>query len=91
MLELADRGLSVRRQAGLPIHYKGRRLDAGLRLDLLVEDAVIVEVKAVDTLIGIHEAQLFTYLELARLELGYLINFNVRLIKDGLRRIILTR
>ena len=89
--ELSDRGLSCRRQAAVPVIYKGRRLDAGLRLDLIVEEQVIVEIKAVEKLLPVHEAQVLTYLKLADLELGYLINFNVRLIKDGIRRLVRTQ
>ncbi|HWE98180.1 MAG TPA: GxxExxY protein [Caulobacteraceae bacterium] len=89
--ELRERGLSLRRQAALPVRYKGRLLDAGLRLDLIVEDAVVVEVKAVDRIAGVHEAQLLTYLKLTGLQLGFLLNFNVRLLKDGVRRLVHTR
>ena len=88
--ELGLRGLIVRRQVGLPVTYKGIVLDAGFRLDLLVEDMVIVEIKAVETLLPIHQAQLLTYLKLSGLQLGLLINFNVTLIKNGIRRIVRT-
>ena len=87
--ELHRRGLSVETQVALPIEYDGLKLDAALRLDLVVEDQLIVELKAVESLLPIHMAQVMTYLKLSRCRLGLLINFNVPLIKDGIRRIIL--
>jgi len=87
--ELQVRGLSLRRQAPLPIIYEGLRLDAGYRLDLLVEDKVIVEIKATEALLDIHKAQMLTYLKLARLRLGLLMNFNVVLFKHGVKRLAL--
>jgi GxxExxY protein len=86
--ELSGRGRSVRRQVGLPIEYEGLRLNAGYRLDLLVADAVIVEVKAVEAIVRLHEAQLLTYLKLSSLRLGYLMNFNALQLRQGLRRFI---
>ncbi|WP_309092629.1 GxxExxY protein [Phenylobacterium sp.] len=86
--ELTLRGLSVRRQVPQPLEYEGLQLDAGYRLDLLVEDLVIVEVKAVEALTRLHKAQLITYLKLSGLRLGLLINFNVVLLKDGVRRLL---
>lgn len=85
--ELAKRGMSFRTQVTLPVRYDGVQLDAGFRVDLLVEDRVIVELKAVETLLPIHEAQLITYLKLCGLRLGLLLNFNVRLLREGMRRI----
>ncbi len=87
--EFARRSLNVRRQVALPIVYDGITLDAGYRIDLLVESAVIVEIKAIDLLQPIHQAQLLTYLKLSGLRLGYLMNFNVALFKQGLKRIVL--
>ena len=87
--ELRSRGLAVERQIKLPIHYLGKELDADLRLDLLVEDALIIELKSVDSILPVHEAQLLTYLKLTRRRLGLLINFNVPLIKEGIRRLAL--
>lgn len=87
--ELRSRGLRVGRQVKLPVHYRGQELDADLRVDLLVEDALIIELKSVETLLPIHEAQLLTYLKLTGHRLGLLINFNVPLIKEGIRRLIL--
>lgn len=86
--ELARRGLNVRRQVPQPLEYEGLRLDAGYRLDLVVDDLVIVEVKAVEALSRLHEAQLITYLKLSGLRLGLLINFNVALFKEGVRRLL---
>jgi GxxExxY protein len=73
----------------LPIHYDGVRLDAGLRLDLLVNDTVIVEIKAVENLLPVHKAQVLTYLKLIGCRLALLINFNVPVIKEGIHRIVL--
>jgi len=87
--ELVQRGLKVERQKPLPVVYKGLKLDIGYRVDLLVEDRVIVELKAVDRLEPIHEAQLLSYLRLSGCKVGLLINFNVRVLRDGLKRLIL--
>ena len=78
----------MERQKALPIAYRGVELDCGYRIDLLVEDAVIVELKAVDRLEPIHEAQLITYLKLSGCQLGLLINFNVKVLKHGIRRLV---
>ena len=86
--ELTERGLQVKPQDPLPVVYKGVRLDCGYRIDLIVENAVIVELKSVDKVIPIHEAQLVTYLKLSGYPIGLLINFNVPLIKDGIRRMV---
>lgn len=85
--ELGKRGLKVEKQVPIPVVYDTVRLDAGYRIDLLVEDEVIVELKAVDTLHPIHEAQLISYLKLSDKNVGLLINFNVRLLKNGIKRI----
>ena len=87
--ELLQRGIAVQRQVALPIVYDGLELDAGYRLDLLVAGEVIVEVKAVEALSRLHEAQILTYLKLSRRRLGFLMNFNTCLFKDGVRRIAL--
>ncbi len=87
--ELEKREMTVRRQVSLPVIYDGHRLDAGLRLDFLVNDAVIVELKSVEKLLPVFEAQLLTYLKLSGKRLGLLINFNVPVIKDGIRRLAL--
>jgi GxxExxY protein len=86
--ELTQRGLAVERQKTLPITYRGLKLDAGYRLDLLVEEEVIVEVKAVDTLAPIHGAQLLSYLRLSGCRLGLLLNFHVERLKDGIQRVV---
>lgn len=85
--ELSKRGHSVERQREQPVRYDGIVIDVGYRLDLLVDDLVIVELKAVTDLAPIHQAQLTTYLKLSQKQLGFLINFNVPLIKNGIRRI----
>ena len=85
--ELVIRGLTFERQKPLPLSYKGIKLDCGYRLDIVVEGLVILELKAVDRIEPIHEAQLLTYLKLAKLKLGILINFNVPVLKNGIKRI----
>jgi GxxExxY protein len=89
-LELRARGVVVWRQVSLPLVYRGRALDGALRIDLVVADLVVVEVKAVERLQPVHEAQLLTYLKLSGRQLGLLINFNVPRIKDGIRRLVLS-
>jgi GxxExxY protein len=84
--ELTIRGIPFEHQRPLPVEYKGVRVDCGYRLDLLVQDLVVVELKAVDELLPIHEAQLMTYLKLGGWHLGLLINFNVDVLKHGIRR-----
>ena len=86
--ELTDRGLSVEQQKSLPVIYREVKLDTGYRLDLLVEDSVIVEIKAVDQLAPIHSAQLLSYLKLSSRQVGLLINFNVKVLKQGIRRVV---
>ncbi|MGE3954237.1 MAG: GxxExxY protein [Parachlamydiales bacterium] len=87
--ELRTRGLGVKAQQPQPVCYKGVRLDCGYRLDVVVEGEVVVEVKAVDRLTTIHEAQLLSYLKLSGCRRGLLINFNVRRIRDGIKRFVL--
>ena len=87
--ELGNRGLSIQRQVHFPVVYQGERLEAGLRIDLLVDDCVVVELKAVEKSIPLFEAQLLTYLKLSGKRLGLLINFNVTLIKNGIKRLAL--
>ena len=86
--ELAERGLKVELQKPLPIIYKEVKLDGGYRLDLVVQELVVVEIKAVDRLNPIHEAQLLSYLRLSGYKVGLLINFNVTVLKNGLRRMV---
>ena len=88
--ELQRRGHRVDRQLSLPVTFNGQELESAYRLDLMINDLVIVEVKAVETLIPLHEAQLLTYLRLSGRTLGLVINFNTPLIKDGIRRKVLS-
>jgi GxxExxY protein len=87
--ELDLRSVHFERQRSLPIQYKGVKLDCGYRIDLLVHDAVVVEIKSASAIEPIHEAQLLTYLKLGGWKIGLLINFNVPVLKDGIRRRIL--
>jgi GxxExxY protein len=86
--ELTQNGLQAPTQIGLPVTYQGIRMDAGLRPDMIVEESVIVEFKSADTMHPIFEAQLITYLKLTGIRLGFLINFNVVHLKDGIKRIV---
>jgi GxxExxY protein len=86
--ELTQRGLKARRQVAVPIRYRGITLESGLTLDLLVEEQIIIELKAVETLHPVFDAQLITYLRLSGKRLGFLINFNVPVFKEGIRRLI---
>ncbi len=88
LFELHEAGLKIERQRAVPLVYKNVRLDCGYRLDLLVEEQVVVEVKSVTDAIAVHEAQLLSYLKLTGCRVGLLINFNVKLLKQGIRRII---
>ena len=85
--ELAQDGLVFRRQVPLPVVYKSVRLDCGYRLDIVVENAVVIELKAVERLIPIHEAQLITYLKLSGLPTGLLLNFHTPVLREGIRRL----
>lgn len=87
--ELRQRGLRTERQVGVPVVYGDARMDVGFRLDLLVENCVVVEIKSIDALASIHTAQVLTYLRFSGVRLGYLINFNTSLLKHGLRRLVL--
>lgn len=86
--ELAQLGLKVERQKALPLRYKGMEFDEGFRLDLLVADSVVVELKCVEALLPVHDAQLISYLKLSGLRLGLLINFKVPVLKQGIRRLV---
>jgi GxxExxY protein len=86
--ELAQAGLKVVQQKPLPVIYKGVALDCGYRLDLMVEDEVIVEIKSIEKLLPIHKAQLMSYLKLAGCNVGLLINFNVEILKHGIQRVV---
>ena len=87
--ELHLRGISFRRQVPLPIHYKGISLDCEYKLDVVVEDKVILEIKSVDHVIDLNKAQLLTYLRLTDKKLGMLLNFNVEKMKNGITRLVL--
>jgi len=87
--ELKDRNIGFEKQKLIPIQYKNHSLDLNYRLDLLIENSVIVELKCVDKLQAVHDAQILTYLKLMNLRLGYLINFNVPVIKEGIKRKVL--
>ena len=87
--ELTKAGLRFERQLALPVVYDGLKLEAGLRLDFLIENMLVVELKAVEQLLPVHQAQVLTYLKLSSKRLGLLINFNTPLFKDGIRRLAL--
>lgn len=87
--ELTKKGFLVERQKFLPIKYDGVVIDSGLRLDLFIEREIIIELKSVDFLAPVHQAQILTYMKLARKEFGYLINFNEKLLRNGLKRFTL--
>ena len=86
--ELNLQGLSFKSQKPLPVVYKGKRLDCGYRLDIVVDNAIILELKACETILQIHKAQLLTYLKLSDLHLGLILNFNVPVMRDGIVRIV---
>ncbi len=88
-IELDEAGLSVQRQVELPLRYKGRDLDAGYRLDLVVDGQLIVELKSVERLLPIHDAQLLTYLRLSGIKTGLLLNFNTPVLFRGVKRLVL--
>ena len=87
--ELRAHNIECVTQMGLPVEYKGLTLDCGYRVDLLVEGELIIELKSVDSLQRVHEAQLLTYMKLAKVSRGLLINFNSKLLKDGIKRLVL--
>jgi GxxExxY protein len=88
--DLQERGLKVEQQKPIPLIYKNVKLDCGYRLDLLVEDRIIVEIKTVEAIAPVHKAQILSYLHLTGLRTGLLINFHVALLKDGIKRYINT-
>ena len=87
--ELEKAGLAVEVEKTLPITYKDVQLDCGYRIDILVENKLILELKAVEKVLGVHEAQVITYMKLANIPTGLLLNFNAKLLKDGLKRFVL--
>ncbi len=86
--ELQTQGLKVERQKPIPVFWKGIKMDIGFRADLIVESKVIIEIKSVELLAPVHPKQLLTYLRITKLKLGILVNFNEKLIKDGITRIV---
>ena len=86
--ELASRGHAIKLEVSLPVTYEGTKLDLGYRIDMLVDNLVVVEIKAIDSLAPIHEAQVLTYLKFSGLRLGLLLNFNVTLMKEVIRRLV---
>ena len=87
--ELGQAGITFERQAGISVAYKGVQFDEGFRADILVERQLIIEIKAVATILPTHDAQVLTYLRMSGLRLGLLFNFHARLLKDGLRRFVI--
>ena len=87
--ELKMSGIPFKLQCPLPVEYKGIKLDCGYRIDMLIDDAIILELKSVDKILPIHHAQLLTYMKLSSVSIGLLINFNVKLIKTGIKRMVL--
>jgi GxxExxY protein len=87
--ELSIRGIPFERQVPIPVEYKGVKLDCGYRADIVVDETILVEIKAIDSVLPIHDAQLLSYLKLGGWKIGLLINFNVELLKHGLRRRVL--
>jgi GxxExxY protein len=87
--ELQINKLRFDREKPVPVFYKGKKLDCGYKLDFCIKDKVIVELKAIETILPIHEAQILTYLKLTGIKLGLLINFNVPILRDGIKRIVL--
>ena len=86
--ELSGRGIKVEKQKGMPLVYRDLKMDLGYRLDLLVENEIIIEIKAVEALNDVHLAQILTYMKISGCKLGLLINFNCRHLKDGIRRVV---
>ena len=86
--ELRNAGLKVETQKPLPLIYKGIKIDCGYRIDVLVEDSIIIELKSIEQILPVHKSQVLSYLRLSNLKLGLLINFNVILLKQGIHRII---
>ena len=86
--ELSKNGLKVERQVALPVRYDGLEINGGFRVDILVESLVVIEVKAVEKLLPVHKSQLLTYLRLSGCKLGYLLNFNIPHMRDGIKRVV---
>jgi GxxExxY protein len=84
--EMTKKGLSIKRQQPTPVIYKEIKLECGYRIDILVENCIVIELKVVDAIIPIHEAQILTYMKFAKMKIGLLINFNVTVLKNGIKR-----
>jgi len=87
--ELKTVGITFKLQHSLPVEYKDIKLDCGYRIDVLIDDSIIVELKSVDKILPIHQAQLLTYMKLSNISIGLLMNFNVKYLKDGIKRMVL--
>ena len=87
--EMKTAGMAFKLQHALPVEYKNIKLDCGYRIDMLVDNSIIIELKSVDKILPIHQAQLLTYMKLADISIGLLINFNVKYLKDGIKRMVL--
>ena len=87
--EMKAAGMAFKLQLALPVEYKNIKLDCGYRIDVLVDNSIIIELKSVDKILPIHQAQLLTYMKLADISIGLLINFNVKYLKDGIKRMVL--
>ena len=87
--EMKAAGMAFKLQHTLPVEYKNIKLDCGYRIDVLVDNSIIIELKSVDKILPIHQAQLLTYMKLAGISIGLLINFNVKYLKDGIKRMVL--
>lgn len=87
--ELKQKGINIKLQHGLPVEYKGLKLDCGYRIDIFVEKNLIVELKSVERILPIHEAQILTYMKLTKVKVGLLINLNVLRVKEGIKRFVL--
>jgi len=88
-LELSMQGIEFRRKVPVPVIYKGQRVQADLEIDLLIPNRLVIELKAVESILPVHKAQIITYLKLTKIRVGLLLNFNVPLLKDGIHRIVL--
>jgi len=86
--EMEKKGIQTESQVALPVHYDQKKLNIGYRMDLMVENSILIEIKSVEKVSSLHEAQLLTYLKLSGLKLGLLINFNVISLKDGVKRLV---
>ena len=86
--ELSLQDIEFKRQVNLPAIYKGNKIDCGYRIDIVVEKSIVLELKAIDAILPIHKAQLLTYLKLSNLQLGFLLNFNIPLMRDGIHRMV---